>query len=119
VAQHGTAKFQSLINNNNSTWIIRHLQKEKATKNHVDEVQASAGPLIVKGYRRIAAANNIAPTAKTSDQKIIEIYQGVGSAFREVSQQRNEYIPAGHLNSVVLKFFKFTRLWATLCYMNI
>jgi hypothetical protein len=81
-------------------------KKKEQPKTLLDQVQAIGGPLIVNGYRRIAAANNIAPTAKTSDQKIIEIYQRVGSAFREASKQRNEHIPAGHLNTVVLKFFQ-------------
>jgi hypothetical protein len=44
--------------------------------------------------------------ANRYDQKIIEIYQRVGSAFREASNQRGEHIPAGHLNTVVLKFFQ-------------
>jgi|JI6StandDraft_1071083.scaffolds.fasta_scaffold655895_1 hypothetical protein len=81
-------------------------KKKEQPKTMLDQVQALAGPLIVNGYRKIAAANNIAPTAKTSDQKIIEIYQRVGSAFREASNQRGEHIPAGHLNTVVLKFFQ-------------
>lgn len=81
-------------------------KRKEQPKTMLDQVQALAGPLIVNGYRKVAAANNIAPTSKTSDQKIIEIYQIVGSAFREASNQRNEHIPAGYLNNIVLKFFQ-------------
>lgn len=81
-------------------------KKKDQPKTLLDQVQALGGPLIVNGYRRIAAANNIAPTSKTSDQKIIEIFQQVGSAFNEASNQRKELIPARQLNSIVLQFFQ-------------
>lgn len=81
-------------------------KKKKQPITALDQFQAVAGPLIVNGYRRVASMNNIAPTAKTSDQKIIEIYQRVGSAFREASKERNEHITAGNLNTIVLKFFQ-------------
>lgn len=72
----------------------------------LDKVQALAGPIIVNGYRQIAKANDIAPTDKTSDIQILEIYQKVGTAFREASKQRNEHIPVGYLNTIVLKFYQ-------------
>jgi hypothetical protein len=81
-------------------------KKKSQPKTMLDHVLAVAAPVLVNGYRSIAAANKIAPTSKTSDQKIIEIYQIVGSAFREASKHRNEHIPAGHLNTIVLKFFQ-------------
>jgi hypothetical protein len=81
-------------------------KKKDSPKTMADQIQALAGPILVKGYRRIAAANNIAPTSKTTDQKIIDIYKHVGSAFREASEARNEHIPAGHLNTIVLKFYQ-------------
>ncbi|WP_026978642.1 hypothetical protein [Flavobacterium tegetincola] len=81
-------------------------KKKQQPKTLLEQAQALGGPLIVNGYRSIAAANNMAPTSKTSDQKIIEIYQRVGSAFREASKQRNEHIPAGYLNTIVLKYFQ-------------
>ncbi len=80
-------------------------KKKDLPKTVLDQLQASVGPLIINAYREIAAANNLAPTSKTSDQKIIEIYQRVSSAFRVASKQRNEIIPAGYLNTIVLKFF--------------
>src|SRR5690606_4302722 len=80
--------------------------KKKQPKTMLDKVQELAGPLIVNGYRQLAASNGTAPTAKTSDQKIIEIYQQVGSAFREASKERNEHLPAGYMNTIVFKFFQ-------------
>jgi hypothetical protein len=81
-------------------------KKKNNRKQMSDQIQSLAATVTVNGYRRIAVINNIAPTAKTSDEKIIEIYQKVGSAFREASKQRNEHIPAGQLNTIVLKFFQ-------------
>lgn len=81
-------------------------KKKEQPKNLLDQVQALAGPLLINGYRRLAAANNTAPTSKTSDQKIMEIYQQVGSAFTEASNQRKEHLPAGQLNTIVFKFFQ-------------
>ncbi len=72
----------------------------------LDQFQALAEPLIVNGYRRVARENNIAPSSKISDKKIIEIYQKVGSTFREISKQRNEHISSEQINNIVLKFFQ-------------
>ncbi|NDW11140.1 hypothetical protein [Dysgonomonas sp. 520] len=63
-------------------------------------------PLVIRSYRNIAYQNGIAPTSKTSDNKIIEIYSKIGSAFKEASKQRNEHIPAVYLNTIVLKFYQ-------------
>lgn len=85
-------------------------KKNEQPKTMLDQALALAGPLIVNGYRSIAEANNIAPTSKTSDQQIIEIYQKVGSSFHEASKERNEHIPAGHINTIVLKFLQVHEL---------
>jgi hypothetical protein len=39
-------------------------KKKEQPKTMLYQVQSLAGPLIVNGYRRIAAANNIAPTSR-------------------------------------------------------
>ena len=72
----------------------------------LDDVQEVSNKLIVKGYRRIAAQLGCAPTAKTTDQKIVEIYSRVGTAFQQAAEQRGEHIPALYLNTIVLKFIK-------------
>ena len=72
----------------------------------LDDVQEAGGKLIVSAYRRIAAQEGCAPTAKTTDQKIVEIYAIVGAAFHEAAGRRGERIPALYLNTIVLKFLQ-------------
>jgi hypothetical protein len=72
----------------------------------LDDVQAVSGRIIVKGYRRIAAQHGCAPTAKTSDQKIIEIHTLVSKAFHQAAERRGERIPALIDNHIVLKFLQ-------------
>ena len=72
----------------------------------LDEVQETSGKLIVRGYRQIAAQYGCAPTTKTTDQKIIEIYAKVGTAFHQAAERRGEHIPALVKNHIVLKFLQ-------------
>jgi hypothetical protein len=60
---------------------------------------------LVKRLRNIGEYNNTAPTEKTSDEKIIEIYTLICSSFRKASLQRHERIPANNLNTIAMKFF--------------
>lgn len=62
--------------------------------------------ILVGSSRAYAAKHGIAPTAATSDQQIVSIYERVGQAFREVAQVRNEELPAGYLNTIVFKFYQ-------------
>lgn len=61
---------------------------------------------LVKRLRNIGEYNNTAPTDKTSDQKIIEIYTLICSSFRKASSEKQERIPADNLNTIAMKFFK-------------
>lgn len=70
------------------------------------ELLSLTGKIVIGGYRYLAQKNKIAPTDKTSDDKILAIYQQVGTAFREASKIRGELLPAGHLNTIVLKFIQ-------------
>jgi len=79
---------------------------DSASRTMFDEVQEVAGKLVVDGYRRLAALHGCAPTSKTSDKQILEMYQKVGTAFREVADQRNERFPAGTQNYIVWKFLQ-------------
>jgi hypothetical protein len=76
----------------------------------LDDAQETGGKLVIKGYRRIAAKHGCAPTSKTPDQKIMEIYSKVGTAFQEASERRGEHIPALFKNHIVLKFFQVYEL---------
>jgi hypothetical protein len=72
----------------------------------LDRVQESGSKVIVSGYRRIGAQLGCPPTVKTTDEKIVEIYTKVGTAFHEAAKQRGEHIPALYLNNIVLGFLK-------------
>lgn len=61
---------------------------------------------LVKRLRNIGEYNNTAPTEKTSDEKIIEIYTLICSSFRKASSEKQERIPADNLNTLAMKFFK-------------
>jgi hypothetical protein len=80
--------------------------KEAKQSTLLAQAQKLAGPIIIMSFRNFASSRGIAPSSKTSDEKIIEIYQKVGTAFRQVATQRNEIISAGVLNNIVLKFFQ-------------
>ena len=72
-----------------------------------DEFQDVGGKILVAGYRKIAAESGLAPTAKTTDKQIIEIYSRVGTAFQEAAKERGEHIPALTLNYIVFHFLQF------------
>lgn len=80
--------------------------KEAKQSTLLTQAQKLAGPIIITSFRTFASARGIAPSSKTSDEKIIEIYQKVGTAFRQVATQRGEIISAGVLNNIILKFFQ-------------
>jgi hypothetical protein len=61
---------------------------------------------LVKRLRQIGEYNNTAPTEKSTDEKIIEIYTLICTAFREASSKKQEHIPANSLNTIAMKFFK-------------
>jgi FixJ family two-component response regulator len=81
-------------------------EKPQKRRTMLDNVQEAGSKVIVSGYRRIGAQLGCAPTAKTADEKIIEIYTKVGTAFHEAAEQRGEHIPALYLNNIVLGFLK-------------
>lgn len=68
-------------------------------------IQDTLNSNVVRRLREIGEYNNTAPTEKTSDEKVIEIYQLICSSFRNASNKRNERIPADNLNTIAIKFF--------------
>ena len=62
--------------------------------------------LIVNGYRRIARRRAMAPTKKTTDAEILNLFEQVGSAFKSVAYQRGESLKASRINYVVWKFLQ-------------
>lgn len=87
-------------------WLGRLFGMKRSPKNALEETLSVAKVLVVSGYRQIAAHNNCAPSSSTSDEQIFEIYQRVGTAFREISKRRGEHLHAGHMNTIVLKFYQ-------------
>ena len=72
----------------------------------LDEVNEVA----VKAFRALGEANNVAPTSKMSDEDIIRVAQEVGTAFRNVSEQRGEHLKAGYLFTIQMQFFRVYEL---------
>lgn len=72
----------------------------------LNQVMGAATDAIVTGYRKIAAANGCAPTQKTTDREIVELYYKVASEFKDAAKSRGEYLRAGVINRIVLKFLQ-------------
>jgi hypothetical protein len=87
-------------------WITNIRAASNKPRTLFDDAQEAAGKLIVSGYRRLAESQGCAPSAKTSDRKIFEVYQKVGTAFRQVADQRGERLRAGVMNFIVWKFLQ-------------
>jgi hypothetical protein len=62
--------------------------------------------LIVDGYRRAARRQGLAPTAKTTDAEILQLFERVGSAFKSVADKRGESLRAPRINYIVWKFLQ-------------
>lgn len=103
LAQIASARVKNINRIND---FMNNPKKESQPKNLYEQVLPLSNQILVNGYRRIARQRNVTPTLKTSDEKIIEIYKQVGTAFNEAAKQRSEHIPAVYLNFIVLKFFQ-------------
>lgn len=79
---------------------------KKKEKNLLTEIEPLIDRVIIKSYRDIAKRNNGAPSAKTSDEKILEIYRKVLIAFKAEATARGERIPAVNLNAIALQFMQ-------------
>jgi len=71
-------------------------------KTMMDELNS----VVVRAYRRLAESNGTAPTSKTSDEKIVEIYSKVLTAFKKASKAKGESLSANILNFIAYKFFQ-------------
>lgn len=74
----------------------------------LDEARSLAAGVIAFRYREIAASSGFgtAPTRKTSDARIVEIYKIVTSSFRRVAQERGERLSAKHSNYIAFYFMQ-------------
>lgn len=80
---------------------IFRVQRQNSLSGRAQEM---AKYLIIRKYRQLADINNCAPTSKTTDQTILDIYDRVVAAFNQVAESKNERIPAVNMNSIVFKF---------------
>jgi hypothetical protein len=80
--------------------------KPEKPRTMYDDFMDMATPLVVNGYRRIAAQRGCAPGPSISDAEIIQIYQTVGTAFQDAARARGELLPAAIQNNIVLFFLQ-------------
>jgi len=73
---------------------------EGKPKTFSEQFTQLAEPIIVKRYRDFFQGT----IDKVSDQKILDVYKQVISAFTEEAKSRGERIPANNLNAIVPKF---------------
>jgi hypothetical protein len=71
-----------------------------------DDFKATAVPLVVHGYRRVAAERGCAPGPGVSDEEIFVVYEMVLSTFQRVAHERGEHLPAAILNNIALIFLQ-------------
>lgn len=89
-------------------WLKKLTARSPGSATVADELDALALNLIVPGYRRLAKEHGCAPSTKTSDVAIIELYKKVGTAFRTVAIERGEQLPAEIINLIVWKFLQIS-----------
>src|SRR5207253_1166423 len=80
--------------------------RSQSQRTMYDEFLELATPLVVSGYRRVAAERGCAPEPGISDAEIIQIYQKVGTAFQDAARARGEILPAAIVNNIVLFFLQ-------------
>jgi hypothetical protein len=85
---------------------VRAVSRGNSPGTLYDKAKAASREIIIAGYREIARQAECAPSSKTSDDEIVEIYQIVATAFHEVAEIRGERLSAGIKNAIVLKFLQ-------------
>lgn len=90
--------------------VMRASSIDSEPENFYEQALPFARKVLVDGYRRIAKERSISPTFKISDERIIDIYMKVGTAFNEAAKQRGERIPAKYLNTIILHFFQINEI---------
>lgn len=80
----------------------RSPNKSESSRTAFDEVH----DVVVAGFRLAAKEYSIAPSAKTSDDEILQIYSLTLNAWRDASKLRNEQIPVTFINYIALQFMQ-------------
>jgi hypothetical protein len=84
----------------------RLFRRSQSQRTMYDEFLELATPLVVSGYRRVAAERGCAPGPGISDAEIIQIYQEVGTAFQGAARAQGEILPDAIVNNIVLFFLQ-------------
>lgn len=81
---------------------------EQKPKTALDAVQETIARFMAARYRQMSSFSHeeYAPTTKTSDQEIINIYKKVCTAYWNASNQRGEQIAIEVINAITWKFLQ-------------
>jgi hypothetical protein len=85
---------------------VRPRRRAPVSEDLLTQLQKASSEVFINGYRRVARERGCAPTSKTSDAEIVQLYKQVGTAFRQAAEQRDELLNAGSINTIVLKFLQ-------------
>lgn len=83
---------------------LKKLFQRKPPVSQYDALQSSINPLIISTYRKMARQLQTAPTDKTSDAEILEVYAEVLTKFKEASRAKGAELPAPTINYIVFYF---------------
>lgn len=85
-------------------WLMNLLGLRPKPETYDSQERDRLRELLVPHYRELGAALGCAPTAKTSDDRIMEIFELVTMGFNMASKKRGERIPASVLDRLVFNF---------------
>jgi hypothetical protein len=90
------------------SWLKKLLGQSKQKRTLLDSVRETGGKLIVNRFRELSelSGGKLAPTSATSDEEIFKVYETVATAFNRGAEVRGAHIPAGSINTIVLKFLQ-------------
>ena len=83
---------------------LKKLFQPKKQESVYDKFRQTMDPLIIKTYRNLGKHKQSAPTAKTSDAEILEIYTEVLTKFKEASRAKGQELPAPTINYIAFYF---------------
>jgi hypothetical protein len=83
------------------SFLGRIFKSKKKPRTVLDELHS----ILVRAFRNYGKSTGRAPSSKTSDEKIIEIYSKVATAFKNASEERGEFVSAEILNLIAIGIF--------------
>ena len=86
---------------------LKFFGKHQIQETLLDQFNKTVGPLLASEYRKLGDAFDLAPTAKTSDDQIVDTYREVGTAFHQAAAIRKETLSAGVKNRIGWIFIQY------------